>query len=239
MLTLYYHPFASFCQKVLIALYENAVPFRPHLVDLGDPEARAAFLAIWPIGKFPVLHDAAPTGWCRNRAASSSTWRCTIRGRWRSCRGPGRGAAGPPRRPLLRQLRARADAEDRHRHPAPARPRRPARGGGCARAARHRLRNDRGRDGRADLGGGRGLHHGRLCRGAGALLRQLGAPVADHPGSPPISPASGPARPSSARWRRPGPTATSSRRNAWPEGPLSPGGRGDYILRRGQARGHR
>ena len=58
-LTLYYHPFASFCQKVLIALYENGVPFRPHLVDLGDPEARAAFLAIWPIGKFPVLRDAA------------------------------------------------------------------------------------------------------------------------------------------------------------------------------------
>jgi glutathione S-transferase len=57
-LTLYYHPFASFCQKVLIALYENAVPFRPHLVDLGDPKARAAFLALWPIGKFPVLHDA-------------------------------------------------------------------------------------------------------------------------------------------------------------------------------------
>jgi glutathione S-transferase len=58
-LTLYYHPFASFCQKVLIALYERDVPFRPHLVDLGDPEARAAFLAIWPIGKLPVLHDAA------------------------------------------------------------------------------------------------------------------------------------------------------------------------------------
>jgi glutathione S-transferase len=58
-LTLYYHPFASFCQKVLIALYENAVPFRPHLVDLGDPGARAAFTAIWPIGRFPVLHDAA------------------------------------------------------------------------------------------------------------------------------------------------------------------------------------
>jgi glutathione S-transferase len=57
-LTLYYHPFASFCQKVLIALYENGVAFRPHLVDLGDAEARAAFLAIWPIGRVPVLHDA-------------------------------------------------------------------------------------------------------------------------------------------------------------------------------------
>ena len=56
--TLHYHPFASFCQKVLIALYEKAVPFRPNLVDLGDPEERAALQRIWPFGKFPVLEDA-------------------------------------------------------------------------------------------------------------------------------------------------------------------------------------
>ena len=56
-LTLYYHPLSSFCHKVLIALYENDTPFTPHLVDLGNAEARAAFLKIWPIGKFPVLHD--------------------------------------------------------------------------------------------------------------------------------------------------------------------------------------
>ena len=58
-LTLYFHPLSSFCQKVLIALYENDTPFTPHLVDLGDEAARAAFVKIWPIGKFPVLHDAA------------------------------------------------------------------------------------------------------------------------------------------------------------------------------------
>jgi glutathione S-transferase len=57
-LTLYYHPFASFCQKVLIALYENETQFTPHLVDLGDPASRDAFLAVWPIGRFPVLGDA-------------------------------------------------------------------------------------------------------------------------------------------------------------------------------------
>src|SRR5262245_33329453 len=67
-LTLYYHPFASFCQKVLIALYENDTPFRPHLVDLGDPEARAAFLEVWPAGRFPVLRDAA-----RGRVVPEST----------------------------------------------------------------------------------------------------------------------------------------------------------------------
>lgn len=56
-LTLYFHPLSSFCQKTLVALYENDTPFTPHLVDLQDGAARAAFLKIWPIGKFPVLHD--------------------------------------------------------------------------------------------------------------------------------------------------------------------------------------
>ena len=58
-LTLYYHPLASFCWKALIALYENGTPFKPHIVDLGDPEAAAAFKALWPIRKFPVLEDDA------------------------------------------------------------------------------------------------------------------------------------------------------------------------------------
>jgi glutathione S-transferase len=58
-LKLYYHPLSSFCWKVLIALYENNTPFEPHLVDLSDQKSREAFLAIWPIGKFPVLKDDA------------------------------------------------------------------------------------------------------------------------------------------------------------------------------------
>jgi glutathione S-transferase len=58
-LTLYYHPLASFCHKVLIALYENGTPFEPHLVDLGDPDASAAFKRLWPMGKMPVLQDHA------------------------------------------------------------------------------------------------------------------------------------------------------------------------------------
>jgi glutathione S-transferase len=56
-LTLHYHPLSSFCWKVLIALYENETKFTPHIVDLGNAESRAAFLALWPIGKFPVLRD--------------------------------------------------------------------------------------------------------------------------------------------------------------------------------------
>lgn len=58
-LTLHYHPLSSFCQKVLTALYENETPFTPYLVDLGDPSSSAAFKALWPIGKFPVLRDDA------------------------------------------------------------------------------------------------------------------------------------------------------------------------------------
>lgn len=58
-LQLHFHPLASFCQKVLIALYENGTPFEPHLVDLGDAASSAAFKALWPIGKMPVLVDEA------------------------------------------------------------------------------------------------------------------------------------------------------------------------------------
>jgi glutathione S-transferase len=58
-LKLYFHPLSSYCQKVLVALYENATPFAPHIVDLGDPDSNAAFKKIWPIGKFPVLRDDA------------------------------------------------------------------------------------------------------------------------------------------------------------------------------------
>jgi glutathione S-transferase len=58
-LTLHFHPLASFCWKALIALYENDIPFKPNLVDLGSPAERAALLKLWPIGKFPVLQDEA------------------------------------------------------------------------------------------------------------------------------------------------------------------------------------
>ncbi len=56
-LELYFHPLSSFCQKVLVALYENATPFVGHIVDLTDPASKAALEKIWPVGKFPVLRD--------------------------------------------------------------------------------------------------------------------------------------------------------------------------------------
>ncbi len=56
-LTLYMHPLSSYCHKVLIALYENAIAFTPEVVNLGDPVARDAFKKVWPPAKFPVLRD--------------------------------------------------------------------------------------------------------------------------------------------------------------------------------------
>jgi len=67
-LTLYFHPLSSFCWKALIALYDAGVPFEPKLVNLGDPAERAAFQAVWPLGKFPVLRDAE-----RERTVPEST----------------------------------------------------------------------------------------------------------------------------------------------------------------------
>jgi glutathione S-transferase len=57
-LTLYMHPLASFCHKVLIALYENDVAFQPEIVDFGDPGSAAELLSRWPVGKIPVLYDS-------------------------------------------------------------------------------------------------------------------------------------------------------------------------------------
>jgi glutathione S-transferase len=57
-LTLYSHPLASFCHKVLVALYENEVPFRAVTVDFGDPVSAGQIFAHWPVGKIPVLHDS-------------------------------------------------------------------------------------------------------------------------------------------------------------------------------------
>jgi glutathione S-transferase len=67
-LTLYFHPLSSFCWKALIALYEADIAFEPKTVDLGNPEERAAFAAIWPLAKFPVLRDEA-----RGRTVPEST----------------------------------------------------------------------------------------------------------------------------------------------------------------------
>src|SRR3954470_11349179 len=56
---LYAHPFSSYSQKALIALYENATPFEYR--NLEDPSANAELAALWPLKRFPVLVDGSHT----------------------------------------------------------------------------------------------------------------------------------------------------------------------------------
>ena len=58
-LTLYAHPHSSYCQKVLIALYENGTPFTSRM--LGDADAAAEHARLWPLKRMPVLVDAGRT----------------------------------------------------------------------------------------------------------------------------------------------------------------------------------
>jgi glutathione S-transferase len=58
---LYAHPFSSYCQKVLTALYENDTAFDYRLLDHADPETMAEFEARWPIRRFPILVDGERT----------------------------------------------------------------------------------------------------------------------------------------------------------------------------------
>jgi glutathione S-transferase len=60
-LTLYGHPFSSYVQKVLIALYENDTPFTLRMLAPGDAQADAEHAALWPIKKMPVLVDDGRT----------------------------------------------------------------------------------------------------------------------------------------------------------------------------------
>lgn len=58
-LTLYAHPFSSYCQKVLMALWENDTPFAYR--HLEDPGVAQELADLWPIGKFPILVDNGRT----------------------------------------------------------------------------------------------------------------------------------------------------------------------------------
>ncbi|MCQ4165265.1 glutathione S-transferase family protein [Tahibacter harae] len=56
-LALYGHPFSSYTQKALIALYENATPFEFRCIGPDTPEHAAEWLRRWPLAKFPLLLD--------------------------------------------------------------------------------------------------------------------------------------------------------------------------------------
>lgn len=56
-LILYGHPFSSYTQKVLIALYENAIPFDFRCLAPDMPQHLQQWLERWPLRKFPLLVD--------------------------------------------------------------------------------------------------------------------------------------------------------------------------------------
>ena len=56
-LQLFAHPFASCCQNVLIALYENETSFAYRILDADHPENGAELERLWPPAKFPRLLD--------------------------------------------------------------------------------------------------------------------------------------------------------------------------------------
>lgn len=58
---LYAHPFSSYCQKALIAFYENATPFEWGLLSPENELALAEHAALWPLRRMPVLVDGERT----------------------------------------------------------------------------------------------------------------------------------------------------------------------------------
>jgi glutathione S-transferase len=61
IMKLYAHPFSSYCQKVLIALYENATPFELRMLGPDNPQAMAEHAAVWPLKRMPVIVDGPRT----------------------------------------------------------------------------------------------------------------------------------------------------------------------------------
>lgn len=56
-LALYGHPFSSYTQKALIALYENGTPFEFRCIGPDTPEHVTEWMRRWPLRKFPLLLD--------------------------------------------------------------------------------------------------------------------------------------------------------------------------------------
>jgi glutathione S-transferase len=56
-LALYGHPFSSYTQKALIALYENGTAFEFRCIEPDTPAHAAEWMRRWPMRKFPLLVD--------------------------------------------------------------------------------------------------------------------------------------------------------------------------------------
>jgi glutathione S-transferase len=60
-LQLFAHPFSSYCQKALIAFYENDIPFTFRMLSPDEPANGEEFARLWPIKRFPILVDEGRT----------------------------------------------------------------------------------------------------------------------------------------------------------------------------------
>ena len=58
---LFAHPFSSYCQKALIAFYENDIPFDFRMLSPDEPTNGEEFAQLWPIKRFPILVDGERT----------------------------------------------------------------------------------------------------------------------------------------------------------------------------------
>ena len=58
---LFAHPFSSYCQKALIALYENDIDFDYLFVGPEKPDVLERLGKLWPMRKFPILVDGERT----------------------------------------------------------------------------------------------------------------------------------------------------------------------------------
>ena len=56
-LALFAHPFSSYSQKALMALYENGTAFEDRMLGPDHPDNVSDLRGFWPFGKFPVLID--------------------------------------------------------------------------------------------------------------------------------------------------------------------------------------
>jgi glutathione S-transferase len=60
-LQLFAHPFSSYCQKVLIALWADDTEFEYMMLDQEHPDNMAELKRRWPFGQFPLLVDDGKT----------------------------------------------------------------------------------------------------------------------------------------------------------------------------------
>jgi glutathione S-transferase len=60
-LQLFAHPFSSYCQKALIAFYENDIGFTFRMLSPEEPANGEEFARLWPIQRFPLLVDDGRT----------------------------------------------------------------------------------------------------------------------------------------------------------------------------------